>query len=212
MKTLCLILALFFVASCTSQSDSYVSLFNGQDLKGWKPTAGMDSYKVSDGILRVNSTGKGEHLLYVGSGDEKFKDFELIVVSKAEPDSNSGIYFHTDGTSRHKAGWLHFGYEVQLNCTEKEKRKTASLYGVQDLAVSPVDESKWFELRIRVKGKHIQVWADGKKVVDYTEPDNVERTANRAGRFLSSEGGYIALQAHDTKSVWYFKEIKIRKL
>ena len=156
------------MASCSSyNSEDYVDLFNGKDLSGWKGTAGMDSYKITDGILRVNSTEKGQHLLFVGDGDEKFKDFELIVVSKADPLSNSGIYFHTDGTSRHKAGWLHYGYEVQLNCTEKEKRKTASLYGVQDLAESPVDEMDWFELKIRVKGQRIQVWADGKQVVDY---------------------------------------------
>ena len=53
---------------------------------------------------------------------------------------------------------------------------------------------------------------DGKQVVDYTEPKNIERPKNRAGRFLNPEGGYIAIQAHDTKSVWYFKTIKIRVL
>ena len=213
MKTFTLLLALIYMSSCTSSNpEGFVDLFNGKDFTGWKGTAGMDSYKIQEGILRVNSTDKGQHLLYVGDGNEKFKDFELIVVSKAEPSSNSGIYFHTDGTSRHKAGWLQFGYEVQLNCTEKEKRKTASLYGVQDLATSPVDEMNWFELKVRVKGKRIQVWADGKQVVDYTEPENVERPKNREGRFLNAEGGFIALQAHDTKSVWYFKTIKIRKL
>lgn len=210
LKALFLFCTLVSLLSCQSSGNhEYKQLFNGENFNGWKPTAGMDSYQIKDGILRVNSTGKGEHLLYVA---DTFKDFELIVVSKAEPSSNSGIYFHTDGTSRHKNGWLHFGYEVQLNCTEKEKRKTGSLYGVQDLAVSPVDELDWFELKIRVKGKHVQVWADGRKVVDYLEPENVQREQNRVGRFINPEGGFIALQAHDTKSVWYFKEIKIRKL
>lgn len=200
---------IFFVGCSSSSSDCYTSLFNGKDLSGWEGTAGMDSYKIIDGVLKVNSTGGGQHLLYKA---KQFKDFELVVVSKSEPSSNSGIYFHTDGTSRLKAGWLHWGYEAQLNSTEKEKRKTGSLYGIQDIAESPVDETKWFEMKIRVEGKRIQVWVDGKQTADYTEPENPERPKNRIGRLLNPNGGYIALQAHDTKSVWYFKEIKIKEL
>ena len=211
MKIVCvLIVSLFTFVGCSSSSESgYIQLFNGKDLTGWTPTHGTDSYKIMDGVLKVNSTGGGQHLLYTA---KKYKDFELVVVSKSEPSSNSGIYFHTDGTSRVKAGWLHWGYEAQLNSTEKEKRKTGSLYAVQDVAESPVDNTKWFEMKVRVEGKRIQIWVDGKQTADYTEPENVERPPNRIGRVLNPNGGYIALQAHDTKSVWYFKEVKIKEL
>ena len=209
-KILALLITLSIFVGCTSPtSEGYTALFNGKDLSGWKGTAGSDSYSIKDGILKLNSTGGGQHLLYTA---KKFKDFELLVVSKSEPSSNSGVYFHTDGTSRLKAGWLHFGYEAQLNSTEKEKRKTGSLYGIQDVAVSPVDETKWFEMKIRVEGKRIQIWVNGKRTADYTEPENPERPKNRIGRLLNPNGGYIALQAHDTKSVWYFKEVKIKEL
>ena len=69
-------------------------------------------------------------------GDEKeggfvrYKNFELKAKVKGEPSSNSGIYFHTDLTLSKGPGWLDKGYEVQLNSTEKEKRKTGSLYAV----------------------------------------------------------------------------------
>ena len=43
----------------------------------------------------------------------------------------------TTNAERHLAK----GYEIQLNSTEKEKRKTGSLYAVVDLDKSPVDES-----------------------------------------------------------------------
>jgi len=218
-KILLLMITLMLLASCSSSScgsscdssscDSYTDLYNGKDFSGWKGTAGMDSYSINDGVLKVQSTGGGQHLLYTA---KKFKDFELVLVSKSEPSSNSGVYFHTDGTSRVKAGWLHWGYEAQLNSTEKEKRKTGSLYGIQDIAESPVDETKWFEMKIRVEGKRIQIWINGKQTADYTEPENPERPKNRIGRLLNPNGGYIALQAHDTKSVWYFKEIKIKEL
>ena len=35
---------------------------------------------------------------------------------------------------------------------------------------------------------------------------------NCAGRLLAADGGGIALQAHDKDSVWYFKEVKVRRL
>ncbi|MCM8525922.1 MAG: DUF1080 domain-containing protein [Lentisphaeraceae bacterium] len=198
-----------FSSCCTTAPLAYTYLFNGKDLTGWKGTHGSDSYSIKDGVLKVQSTGGGQHLLYTA---KKYKDFELVVVSKSEPSSNSGIYFHTDGTSRVKAGWLHNGYEAQLNSTEKEKRKTGSLYAIQDVAESPVDETKWFTMKVRVEGKRIQIWVNGKQTADYTEPENPERPKNRIGRLLNPNGGYIALQAHDTKSVWYFKEVKIREL
>ena len=210
MKNFLLCLLFVSLAACSSSQDSdYKELFNGKDLTGWTPTSDINSYKINDGVLRVCSTGGGQHLLYTA---KKYKDFELVVVSKSDPSSNSGIYFHTDGTSRVKAGWLHFGYEAQLNSTEKEKRKTGSLYGIQDIVESPVDETKWFTMKIRVEGKRIQIWVNDKQTADYTEPENPERHKNRIGRLLNPEGGFIALQAHDTKSVWYFKEIKIKEL
>jgi hypothetical protein len=49
-------------------------------------------------------------------------------------------------------------------------------------------------------------------VVDYTEPPNPQRSPQRVGRVLRAGGGAIALQAHDDKSTFYFKSIRIRKL
>ena len=111
-------------------------------------------------------------------------------------------------------GVLHLrnGYEVQLNSSKSEKRKTGSLYAVVDLDTSPVDESQWFTVRIRVEGPRIQVWINERQTVDYTEPVKPVRTPDRVGRLLRAEGGAIALQAHDDKSTFYFREIRIRRL
>ncbi len=108
--------------------------------------------------------------------------------------------------------YLARGYEVQLNTQSREPRKTGSLYAVVDLAKSPVDESKWFAVRVVVNGKRITVALDGKQVIDYTEPAEVKRPPERKGRVLSPDGGAIALQAHDPKSVWYFRDIRVKRL
>jgi hypothetical protein len=204
----------FVFAPVFAHADDWQSLFNGKDTAGWKAVNDPESFKVVDGVLRIQSTGKAAHLFYVGDlkeGVVKFKDFELEATVKSEPNANGGIFIHTDMKARLMDQILLNGYEVQLNSSPREKIKTGSLYAVVDLDKSPVDETKWFTIRIVVKGKRIMVAIDGKEVVDYTEPKDAKRPPDRAGRLLAAEGGGIALQAHDPKSVWYFKEIRIKR-
>jgi hypothetical protein len=204
------------VATSASRADDWRPLFNGKDLTGWRANNDPDSFTVKDGLLRVQASGKtSAHLFYVGDrtdGFERFKDYELEATCRAEPNSNGGIFVHTDMTTRDAQKHLAKGYEVQLNSSAKEKRKTGSLYAVADLDKSPVDETKWFTVRVVVRGKRITIALDGKEVVDYTEPADVVRPKERAGRRFSPEGGAIALQAHDAGSVWYFKDIRVKRL
>lgn len=209
------LVTLLVVASAACAED-WQSLFNEKDLSGWKANNDPDSFTVKDGVLRVQASGKtSAHLFYVGKreeGLELFKDFELEAVVRAEPNSNGGIFVHTDMSTRDAQKHLAKGYEVQLNSSAKEKRKTGSLYAIADFDKSPVDETQWFTVRVVVRGKRITIAVNGKEVVDYTEPADVVRPKERAGRLFAADGGAIALQAHDSGSVWYFKEIRVKRL
>ena len=194
------------------------SLFNGRDLSGWQANADPGAFTVAEGVLKAHAThpkNRG-HLFFVGNrkeGEESFRNFELVATVRGEPNSNSGIFFHTDRATRDGLLHLRNGYEVQLNSSTKEKRKTGSLYAIVDIDKSPADdESKWFTVTIRVEGKRIQVWINETRTVDYTEPEKPVRPPERAGRLLRPAGGAIALQAHDDQSTFYFREIKIRRL
>jgi hypothetical protein len=198
-------------------AEGWLELFNGKDLAGWKANADPGAFTIVDGTIKAHAThpkNRG-HLFYVGQrteGLEKFKNFELEAVARGEPDSNSGIFFHTDMETRDGVLHLKNGYEVQLNSSAKEKRKTGSLYDVVDLPACPIDDTQWFTVRIRVEGRRIQVWLNDARVVDYTEPPNPPRSPQRAGRVLRADGGAIALQAHDDRSTFYFKSIRLRRL
>jgi hypothetical protein len=201
--------------SSAQAADGWRELFNGKDLTGWKANVFPDSWSVVDGTIRAHATKESSHLFYVGDGREefvRFKNFELEVVARAEGSANSGIFIHTDLAVSNAKNHLADGYEIQLNSTEKEKRKTGSLYAVVDLATSPVDESKWFTTKITVKDRHITIQINGQTTVDYTEPENVQRPPDRKGRVLNPLGGAIALQGHDPTSVFYFKSVRIRTL
>lgn len=204
------------IPAAAVRADDWQPLFNGQDLAGWRANNDPESFTVVDGLLRVQAPGKKcAHLFYVGDQQDdvvRFTNFELEATVRAEPNSNGGIFVHTDMSVRDAALHLAKGYEVQLNSSAKEKRKTGSLYAVVDFEQSPVDETQWFVVRIVVKDKRITVALNGRQVVDYTEPPDVQRPPERAGRLFSNTGGAITLQAHDHDSVWYFKDIRIRRL
>jgi hypothetical protein len=204
------------LATTASRADDWRPLFNGNDLSGWRANRDADAFTVKNGVLRVQASAETRaHLFFVGDrkdGLEVFKNLELEATARAEPNSNGGIFVHTDMSTRDARKHLATGYEVQLNSSATEQRKTGSLYAKVDLEKSPVDEAKWFAVRVVVHGKRITVALDGKEVVDYTEPADVVRPKERAGRRFSADGGAIALQAHDAGSVWYFKDIRIKRL
>ena len=200
-------------AKCEQRNTPWRNLFNGKDLSGWQANTRPESYSVVDGVLKVHGKNGMSHLFYVGNDDvdDTFRDFELVAVVRSERNSNSGFFFHTDRELR-KRKYLNKGYEVQLNSSKKEKRKTGSLYGIVDLPRSPVDETEWFEIRFVVNGNHIEVFVGGDQVIDYTQPESPKREPSRAKRLIDPKGGALAIQAHDPKSVFYFKSIRVREL
>lgn len=181
---------------------SWVSLFDGKTLQGWKASENKDSCRVEDGAICVN--GPRSHLFYVGDvNDGKFKNFELKCKVKTLPNSNSGIYFHTDYQDE---GWPAKGYEAQVNNTGGDPKKTGGLYAVQDVFEAPAKDNEWFDYHIIVDGKRIMVKINGATTADYTEEDGLDRE----GRRLSS--GTFALQAHDPGSKVLYKDVRVKVL
>src|SRR5688572_4295065 len=114
-------------------AEAWRTLFNGNDLSGWRANVYPDSWSVVDGAIRARATKESSHLFFVGErseGFERFKDFELEVVARSEPNSNGGIFIHTDYATQTPALRLSKGYEIQLNSSERERRKTGSLYAI----------------------------------------------------------------------------------
>ena len=123
------------------------------------------------------------------------------------PGANSGIYFHTQ---YQESSWPEKGFEVQVNNSHTDWRRTGSLYAVQDVKEVFVKDNEWFTEYFKVEGKHVIVKLNDKTVVDYTEPADVKRDAGMEGRVLS--GGTFALQGHDPNSKVYFKNIMVKPL
>ena len=196
-------------------------LFNGKDLSGWKKYNGEEvtGWKVIDGIL--NNSGAGSN----SGGDiisvkQDFKDFELYLEWKINPQSNSGVFYHAqDGL----AGIYATGIEYQLIDGKGWPDKLAAyqlsgalyaMYSPQRAEVKPVGE--WNSTRIVVKGTHVEHWLNGKKVVDcemWSDDWNARREKSKWKDMTtwgnSTEGG-IGLQDHG--GLTQFRNFKIKRL
>jgi hypothetical protein len=187
-------------------ADGWIRLFNGKSLDGWKVGDHAGTFTVENGAIVAH--GPTAHLFYEGTvHNHEFKNFVFRAKVMTEPGSNSGIYFHT---TYQEKGWPAKGYEVQVNNSHTDWRRTGSLYAVQDVKEVYVKDKEWFTEQIEVKGKRVVIKINDKTVVDYTEPANVQRPADMAGRVLSS--GTFALQGHDPNSKVYFKDIEVKPL
>lgn len=182
----------------------WYSLFDGKSFDGWKVGDNASSFSIENGTIKVN--GPVAHLFYVGPvNNHDFKNFEFKTQVMTTPGSNSGIYFHTEFQ---QGSWPDKGYEVQVNNSHTDWRRTGSLYGIQDVKDTLVKDNVWYTEHIIVKDKHVIIKINDKTVVEYDEP--AELPESRKGRRISS--GTFALQGHDPKSKVYYKDIMVKPL
>ncbi|HLJ45159.1 MAG TPA: family 16 glycoside hydrolase [Bryobacteraceae bacterium] len=202
------LLGSLLILPLSSQAENdWIPLFDGRSLDGWKASESNTSFRVVDGLIAAD--GPRSHLFYTGGvHNASFKNFELKVDVLTKRGCNSGVYFHTEFQP---AGFPAKGFEVQVNNTYvgeggyRERKKTASLYAIRDIYKAFVKDDEWFQMRVLVRGKQVQVFLNDMLLVDYIEPD-----PPLAGRRL--DRGTFALQCHNPGSRALFRNILVRPL
>jgi len=188
------------------EEKGWIKLFNGKNLDGWKVGANAATFSVEDGAIKV--AGDRAHLFYDGDVENhNFKNFEFKAQVMTKPGANSGIYIHT---KFQEDGWPKHGYEVQVNNSQEDWRRTGSLYSIQDVIENYAADNEWYTEYVKVEGKRIIIKINDIIVVDYTEPEHPKREGDGVTRVLTS--GTFALQGHDPGSVVFYKEIMVRPL
>jgi hypothetical protein len=213
MKIKCLIVLVLSMGILTTASaqkedkdKEWIPLFNGKNLDGWQVGENATSFTVENGTIKV--AGLKAHLFYMGDvANHEFKNFEFKATVMTKPKANSGIYFHT---KYQETGWPSIGYEVQVNNSQSDWKRTGSLYNVVDVKENYVEDDVWYTEYIKVKGKRVIIKINDTVVVDYTEPEKPLREANQAQRLISK--GTFAIQAHDPGSIVFYKDIMVKPL
>lgn len=207
-------IVLFMSLGCSSlvcgqdagTGNDWIPLFNGKDLDGWKASENPGTFSVDNGTIKAS--GPRAHLFYVGEVENHhFQNFEFKAKVMTRPKANSGIYIHT---KYQEEGWPVHGYEVQVNNSQEDWRRTGSLYAIQDVIENYATDNEWYTEYVKVEGKRIIVKINDTVVVDYTQPDNPKREGDGVNRVLN--GGTFALQGHDPGSTVFYKDILVRPL
>jgi hypothetical protein len=178
------------------KKETWVQLFNGKDLTGWKVyPKGLGKWKVEDGA--IVGTGNASHL-FSERGD--YKNFRFRIEAKINDKGNSGQYVRAKFE-----GGFPTGFEAQINATHGDRIKTGSLYpdgrqpDMRDVKSNIILKAahkpdEWFTQEVICVGPKITILVDGKKTVEWTDPKY---------RFKQ---GHFAIQQHDPGSV-----VKVRK-
>ena len=159
------------------QKANWVTLFNGKDLSGWKPT-GDAKWTVEGGNL-VGTQGENN-----APGDllteAVYKDFLLAVTYRAEWPCNTGVWFRYQSPGQ--------AYQADILEYKDPVCYSGSLYcpGKKFLALNTdkglVDRDGWNTISVRAEGDHIQIWINGHQVADVHDD--------------SSDAGHIGFQVH----------------
>lgn len=223
----CFITGLFIIESCRSgqtekqsnmeeqhdppkqdtakNKSEWISLFDGKTLNGWKASH-AGAFKVENGMIIAN--GPTSHLYYVGAVmDHNFKNFEFKIDVLTKPHANSGIYFHT---RFQEDGYPDNGFEVQVNNSADDWKRTGCLYDIADFGHKYAKDNEWFTIYIKVEGKNVIVKVNDREVINWTQPGAYVAPEGHPGRYISS--GTFALQEHTKGEIIYFKNMMVRPL
>ena len=192
-------------ASEPTAKDKSVSIFDGKTLDGWDGDRTV--FRVEDGAIVGGSLKAAlphnEFLTF----KKEFADFELrLKVKLTGADSaNGGIQIRSrrvpnnDEMSGYQAD---MGQHYWASLYDESRRNKTLASPDPDELKKVLKHNDWNDYVIRCEGRHIQLWLNGLKTVDYTEPDE-----------KLEQKGLIGLQIHGgpASEAWY-KEIEIREL
>ncbi len=203
------------------KKEGWVLLFDGTSTKGWETAAGKPvpaGWEVKNGTLSTKKDGKGGDIVSIG----EFADFDLKADFNIAPEGNSGLkYFFT---KYDQGGNLGFEYQILDDKLAEDNKKANHLTGSFYDVMQP-DESRkkvnapgrWNTLRIVAKGKNVQHYLNGVKILEFTRTGKVYTDAVALSKFSkavpafgSVDKGHILLQEHGAEVS--FKNIKIKAL
>ena len=217
------------------KKEGWKLLFDGKTTNGWRgayrdkfPDKGWD---VQDGMLTIQQSDGSESQSFGDIvTDAEYSDFDLMFDFKLTEGANSGVkYFVAEEKPKPKGSA--YGLEFQVLDDDKHpdaklgrngNRTVGSLYDLMPASgkkANPI--GYWNTGRVLSKGKHVEHWLNGKKVLEYERGSEAFRqdvamskysapSYNTNGRFGEAPEGHILLQDHGNRV--YYRNIKIRPM
>jgi cytochrome c len=206
------------VLSRGEKEDGFELLFDGTSASAWrgyKSEALPACWKIEDGAI-MRSSGAGGDI--VTKAD--YQDFELKLEWKIAKGGNSGVFFHVLETKGYP--W-ETGPEMQILDGEHhpDGGNPLTSAGANYALNAPEHDytrpvGMWNQVRIVVKGPHVEHWLNGSKACEYELWSDDWKAAVARSKFagMSDYGlaktGKICLQDHGDFVA--FRNVKIKRL
>jgi len=179
------LLGCLLLLSAPARAIGWQDLFNGRDLDGWDFQS-KANWQVRGGVISVD---KGADGLLTTRGI--YRDFELEIEFRAAAGTESGICLCAPKEVADPGSEC---YEVNI-APDSSAYPTGSLTGRQ--RADGEESPDWRKVRVKVDGGKVEVWLDGKRIVEYEDRKPLR-------------GGHIGLQFDQGRVE--FRSIRIQKL
>lgn len=183
-----------------------VSLFDGRSLAGWEGDHAV--WRVRDSLI-VGGSLKGNPRNEFLATTRSYTNFVLHLEYKlvgTEGFINSGVQFRSV-RMLHPPNEMN-GYQADIGaghsgCLYDESRRNKFLARCHDDTIKRLEKpGDWNQYELRCEGQRMQIWLNGEKTVDYSEPDST-----------LPQFGLIGLQIHGgNKAEVSFRNLAIQEL
>lgn len=175
-------------ATAQDSDDDWISLFDGESLKGWVQRGGEATYEVEDGEIVGTTVPKTPNSFLCTEKD--YGDFVLELEFMVDSHLNSGVQFRSQSLPEYKEGRVH-GYQCEID--PSDRGWTAGIYDesrrgwLNDLhgnlaARYAFRQMEWNHLKIEAIGNRLRTWINGVPAADLEDGETAS--------------GFIALQVH----------------
>jgi hypothetical protein len=217
-------LALLLCSPWVSRAEP-VMLFDGKTLTNWEGNVGT-VWRVENGEIVAGTLSQKQPKNDFLCTTRDYSDFELRL-SYRRLENNGGIQFRSERVpNHHEVSGYQADFAPGIDGFLYDESRRSRFLAIFDCAGGPspappegtgqaikrametavqcaekLSLKEWNNYRIRVEGKHIELWVNGIKTVDYTEADDsIPRT------------GKIALQIHSGATEIRYKDIVLEEL
>jgi hypothetical protein len=197
-------------AAATAIAAGPVPLFDGKTFDGWEGDT-EKAWRIVEGAIVGGSLERPMPRNEFLATTRRYHDFELTLKCKLvgpHGKRNAGIQLRSvriENPPNEMRGYqADIGEPAWWGSLYDESRRNKVLAQANPATLAEIlKPDDWNEYRIRCEGPRIQLWINGVRTVDYTEPDPA----------IASAEGFIALQVHSGPpfEIWY-KEILITEL
>jgi len=187
----------------------FVSLFDGQTLKGWTlVNQHGPGYGVTNGVIFCAQDGGGN--LFT---EKEFSDFVLRLDYKLQPGGNNGVGIRAPLSG--DAAYV--GMEIQMlddkapkHATIKPWQFNGSIYNIVPAKDGTPKIGEWNSYEITARGRHIKVVLNGRTIVDanLNKVTDAETLQKHPGMLRDS--GHIGFLGHN--DYVEFRNIRIKEL